>query len=113
MEIKSIESEVSTSLKSIERWRSLVARALGRAGLSQKQAAAEMGISEAQLSRQLAGTENLSFWKMHTLPPSFWEEVLTLIADYHDICLGQSQRDREDVALGREFRELARKAIAR
>jgi hypothetical protein len=45
--------------------------ALVDCGLSDKAAALSMGISEPQLSRQLAGLEMLSAWRMASLPPAF------------------------------------------
>jgi hypothetical protein len=40
-------------------------------GLSRKQAAAEMGIGEAQLSRQMQGLEQISGWRLMLLPVTF------------------------------------------
>lgn len=113
MEVRPVDTSVSTARKSLDRFRLLVVRALGRAGLSQKHAAAEMGLNEAQLSRQLAGVENLSLWKLHELPPEFWQELLLMLAEYYEISLGQTPREREDGELGRAFRELAVKAVGR
>jgi hypothetical protein len=45
--------------------------ALVDCGLSDKAAAIAMGISEPQLSRQFAGLEMLSAWRMASLPPAF------------------------------------------
>lgn len=106
MELQRVESPSSTALKSLEDWRALVGRALGRIGWSQKRAAIEIGIPETQFSRQLAGTENLSFWKMRTLPPEFWRELIVLVCEFHDITIGQSTQERIDAENGKLLREL-------
>lgn len=48
-----------------------ISAALHDVGLSRKQTAAEMGITEPQLSRQLQGQEHLSAWRLMLLPVSF------------------------------------------
>lgn len=113
MEVTTLESRPSTALNSIEGWRALVGRALGRAGLSQKHAAADIGLNEAQFSRQLAGIENLSFWKMHALPPEFWQELVLLIVDFHGLALGGTEQDRRDVELGRTIRDAITRSLSR
>ncbi len=76
---KSVGEASSTAPKSVGEWRALVGRALGRAGLSQKAAAIDLGITPQALSKQLAGAEHLSFWRMFNLPPEFWRELVALI----------------------------------
>jgi hypothetical protein len=105
MELQKVEAPVSTALKSIESWRGLVGRALGRVGWSQKRAAIEMGIPEAQLSRQLRGAEHLSFWRLHALPPEFWRELILLIVEFHDLTIGATEQDQTDQQIGRLVRE--------
>lgn len=48
-----------------------ISAALHAVGLSRKQAAAEMGVTEPQLSRQLQGTEHISGWRLTLLPLAF------------------------------------------
>lgn len=48
-----------------------ISAALHVVGLSRKQAAAEMGVTEPQLSRQLQGTEHISGWRLTLLPLAF------------------------------------------
>lgn len=87
-------------------WRALVCKSLGRAGLSQKAAAADLGVTESALSKQLAGAEHLSFWRMASLPPEFWRELILQVAEFHDLTIGSTQQDAEDAAVGRLVREV-------
>lgn len=59
----------------------LVMRALDRAGIAQKEAAATMGISESLLARQLAGTEHLSWQRLSLLPDRFKQELAVALAE--------------------------------
>jgi hypothetical protein len=113
MEVKRVESPVSTALKSVESFRPLIARAFGHVGLSQKRAALEMGIPESQLSRQLAGTEHLSLWRMHGLSREFWREFVLLIIDFYDLQIGLCEQDRRDLENGRALRLLVERSVAR
>lgn len=60
---------------------SLISLALSRAGLSQKEAALTMGISESLLARQLKGDEHLSWQRLSLLPDAFWLELLFVVAE--------------------------------
>lgn len=60
---------------------SLISRALMRAGLSQKEAALTMGISESLFARQLKGVEHLSWQRLSLLPDAFWLELLFVVAE--------------------------------
>lgn len=99
---KPVQESSRTVLKSLQEWRGLVLRAMGRCQLSQKQMAAELGVSAALLSGQLAGREgeHLSFWRMHALPPAFWQELIPLIVEYHGLTLGDSPQQRNYAAIG-------------
>ena len=55
-----------------------VARALEIAGVSQKDAAITMGISEKFLSNALAGRDHLSLWRLAKLPQSFQSALWTI-----------------------------------
>lgn len=95
--------------KSLGEWRGLVGRAFGRSGLTQKVAASELGITESALSKQLAGAEHLSFWRMHSLPVEFWRELIVQIAEFHAITLSGTQQDAEDAAIGRLVRDAVKR----
>jgi hypothetical protein len=58
-----------------------IVTALERAGLSQKAAAIEMGISEAQFTRQLRGQEHVSWQRLFKLPVAFWRELIVVMAE--------------------------------
>jgi len=58
-----------------------IATALQRAQLSRKEAAYAMGISEGQLSRQLAGVEHVSVYRLWRLSTDFWFEWLAVAAE--------------------------------
>lgn len=105
MELNTVATPAPTPRKSLGDWRAIVGKSLGRAGLSQKQAASDLGITESALSKQLAGTEHLSFWRMHALPPEFWRELILLILEFHELTIGSTQRDQDDAAIGRLVRE--------
>jgi hypothetical protein len=113
MALNGLSTEHETDHKSVSCWRALVCRALGRAGVSQKRAASDLGITEGQLSRQLSGAEHLSFWRMRSLPPEFWQELLTLLCEYHEICIGQSIQERTDAEIGKLIREAVGKVVAK
>lgn len=113
MELERVGTLTPTLPNSVGEWRALVARALGRCGVSQKAAAVDMGITPQALSKQLAGAEHLSFWRMHALPPEFWRELVALICEFHDITVGQTVQERTDAEIGRLVREVVGKAVAR
>lgn len=87
----------------------MVARAFGRASISQKAAAADLGVTPPALSKQLAGGEHLSFWRMQALPPEFWQELIPLIVEYHGLTLGDTPQQRNYAEIGR----LVTEAVAR
>jgi hypothetical protein len=79
---------------------------MGRANLSSKVMAAEMGISESQLSDQLNGRMNchLSLWRMFSLPPEFWQEMVDLICEFHNLPpRGLTAQDEEYRRIGKAF----------
>jgi hypothetical protein len=45
--------------------------------------------------------------------PKFWRELLVQICDFHDITIGQTQRDAEDAAIGRLVREAVQRSVSR
>jgi hypothetical protein len=97
----------------------MVRRALGKAGISAKTAAGDMGISESQLGDQLNGREkyHLSFWRMHGLPREFWIELVDLIIAFHDLePRGVSSQDLEYIRIGKlecEKQALIARAVSR
>jgi hypothetical protein len=98
--------------KSLQDWQGVVDVARARAHLSQKLMAADMGISQQQLSDQLAGRDgaHLSFWRMFGLPPAFWQELVLLIIEFYDLQLGLSEIDRRDLEFGRSLREMLQRS---
>jgi hypothetical protein len=111
MELNGLGTASPTAPKSIGDWRAIVSKSLGRAGLSQKVAAADLGITESALSKQLAGTEHLSFWRMLNLGPDFWSELVDLICEFHELPpRGLTAQDEADRRLGRAFREAVQQA---
>lgn len=113
MEVDRVGTTTPTSPKSIGEWRAMVARAFGRSGLSQKAGAIDLGITPQALSKQLAGLEHLSFWRMYALPPEFWRELVLLIVDFHALTLGGTEQDRRDVELGRTIRDAITRSLSR
>lgn len=110
MEVIAVDGAPSTTVNAVDRgreWLGLVARALGKAGVSHKAAAADLAIDPGLFSAQLAGAEgkHLSFGRMRNLSPAFWRELIVLIADFHGLPLGSTQQDVEDAAIGRLVRE--------
>ena len=95
-----------TAPMSVRDWQDLPARALGRAGISQKLAAACMGITPGQLSSQLSGREHLSLWRMQELPKPFWNELIPLLAEWHSLSFGSNELARQDAVLGAKVREV-------
>lgn len=114
MEVMAVDAAPSTTVNRVDRvreWIGLVPRALGKAGVSHKAAAAEMEIDPGLLSAQLGGAagKHLSFGRMGSLPPEFWRELIVLIADFHNITIGGTQQDAEDAAIGRCVREAVKR----
>lgn len=116
MELKTVapglEPDQSTP-KSVRDWQELPARALGRAGISQKQAAADMGITAGQLSSQLSGREHLSLWRMKDLPAAFWNELIPMLAEWHDLSFGSNEQARQDSVLGAKVRAVVALLVER
>lgn len=95
-----------TPRKDLTDWQALPSRALGRAGMSQKHAAIEIGISESLLSRQLKGTEKLGWLDLGKLGAAFWNELIPMLAEWHDLSFGSNERARQDAVLGAKVREV-------
>lgn len=116
MELQSVtpgDAPSETSRKSLKDWNEIPARALGRAGLSQKAAAIAMDKSESWLSRALKGLEKLGWSDIGMIDdPAFWGELLQMMAEYHDVAFGANEQARADADVGRRVRELFA-AIAR
>ena len=70
-----------------------------------------MGLSQANLSRQLAGVEHLSFWRMFSLPREFWQELVPLIIEFHDLQISMANQDRRDMECGRSIREALQRRL--
>ena len=75
----------------------LIAKALERADLTVKAAAAEMGISESLLARQLRSVEHLSWQRLSLLPDRFFVELLPLIAETRGIAVVKTQIEFQEV----------------
>ena len=114
MELNALGTASPTAPKSIGGWRALVSKSLGRAGLSQKAAASDLGITESALSKQLSGLEHLSFWRMLNLGPEFWAEMVDMILEFHGRnAPGLTAQDQEDMRIGRLMREIVQRSGAR
>lgn len=114
MEVESLRTAVRSGADSLRTWRELVRRALGKAGISAKAAAGEMGITEQQLSDQLNGREkyHLSFWRMQALGPDFWREMVDLILEFHGLpAPGLTAQDEEYRRIGKAYCELQQQAV--
>jgi hypothetical protein len=113
MELNRVGQASPTLPKAVGDWRALVGQAIGRAGFSHKEIAATLDITQSAFSKQLSGLEHLSFWRMFSLPPEFWQEMVTLICEFHGLQIGMTQQDQEDMAAGRAFREAVQRVRAR
>jgi len=113
MELNAVGISSPTVPNRLGDWRAIVPKSLGRAGYSQKAAAADLGITESAFSKQLAGTEHLSLWRMHSLSREFWREFVLLIIDFYDLQIGLCEQDRRDLELGRTLREAVQRGLAR
>jgi hypothetical protein len=110
MELNALAKPCEPVRKTLAEFRSLVGKALGRAGLSQKQAASDLGINESQMSRQLAGVEHLSVWRLHGLPREFFLEWILLLVDFYELSLAGTEQDRRDIEIGRQLRAVVERA---
>lgn len=83
--LKPLKASVSSSPDALNLLESgaaaAILTALTRAGMSQKEAAITMEISEAQFTRQLRGQEHVSWQRLFTLPDGFWRELLIVLAE--------------------------------
>ena len=68
-------------LSRIESAGRLVQQALIRSGISQKDAAIQMGVNDGQFARQLAGQEHLSWQRLNRLSDRFFLELLIVLAE--------------------------------
>jgi transcriptional regulator with XRE-family HTH domain len=111
MELTRVGCAHPTAHKSFDDWRALVVRALGRAGLSQKEAASRLGVTQSALSKQLSGLEHLSFWRALSLGADFWLEAIELISGFYGLPpRGLTAQDEADRRLGKAFREAVQQA---
>lgn len=97
---KTVKATLSGSAPHLERIKeagSLVKTALVRSGVQQKVAASLMGLSDAQLSAQLAGKEgeHLSWQRLQALPDAFFLELLILLAEHRGIARVRMQIELE------------------
>jgi len=112
MEVITVDRPKSTTVNPVDRerkWLGLVAQAFAKAGLTHKAAAYAMDIDTGQLSAQLSGvpSKHLSFRKLGLLGPDFWQEMVDLICEFHELpARGASPQDIEDMRIGRAYREL-------
>jgi hypothetical protein len=111
MELNRVGSTSPTVPNLLGDWRALAVRALGRAGLTHKEAASRLDITQSALSKQLAGVEHLSLWRALHLGAEFWAEMIDLIADFYDLPpRGLSSLDEEHRRIGKAFYELQQQA---
>jgi hypothetical protein len=106
MEVTPVDGGTSTTVNAVD-WLGLVVRALGRAGISHKVAASDMAVDPGLFSAQLSGTpgKHLSWGRMGNLPPAFWRELITLVAEFHGLTVGATPQDAADAQIGRLVRE--------
>lgn len=89
--------EDGPDLKRIKDAGKLISTALERAGISQKEAAIDMGLSEAQLSMQLDGVpgNHLSWQRLNRLSDVFFLELLIVLAEHRGIARVRTQIEWE------------------
>ena len=105
MEVQTLDRPRSSAVQPMDRWSELPGIALGRAGISRKAAAVDMALDPSLLSAQLAGKKHLSWLRLGSLPPAFWQELILLIIEFHGLTVGGTRQDQEDCAIGRLVRE--------
>lgn len=107
--VTAVDRHASTTVNDRDRdWLDLVARALGKAGISQKAAAIDMGIDPGLLSAQLsAGSgKHLSWLRLGRLPAAFWTELIPMLAEWHALAFGTNEQAQQDALLGARVREV-------
>lgn len=96
-----------TPRNSLKDWNDLPAKALGRSGISNQSAAIDMGKSESWLSRALRGLEKLGWSDIGAIEdPAFWQELITLVAEFRGVAFGGNEQQRRDAEVGRRIREV-------
>lgn len=117
MEVEPVNRERLKPVDDVNRereWLMCFVTARTRAGISQKQAASDMGgISVQLLSAQETGVEgkHLSFRRMFLLGAAFWMEAIEQIADFYNLPpRGLTAQDEADRRLGESFRKAVQAA---
>lgn len=104
-EVQTLDRSRSSAVQSMDQWAQLPGIALAKAGIQRKAAAADMGLDPSLLTAQLAGKKHLSWLRLGSLPPAFWQELILLLVEFHGLTIGASARDLDDAAIGRCVRE--------
>jgi len=76
----------------------VVRRAFNRTGLSDKEIAAALGITQQQFSAQMAGREQLSVWRLAGLGRAFFQNFSELLAAEYGVSV--ETRRAMSLALG-------------
>jgi len=123
MEVQSLDRQQtamdrpqSNTVHSVDRaseWASLPGRALGKAGISGKRAAADAGCDRSLLSARLAAKKHLPWSHLGTWGADFARELVLLIVEFYDLQIGLCEQDRRDLELGRTLRECVQRSVAR
>ena len=111
MELKPLHSRLHTGSEELHtdrQWRDLLDSARMKAHYSRKQMAADMGISESQLSAQMSGDPKMhvSLWRMRGLSREFWQEFVTLLIEFYDLTVAVDPRTAAYAEIGRRVCEV-------
>jgi hypothetical protein len=102
---KRTESETAR----LQEWRDIPVKALRRSGLTVKAAAYAMDKSYSWTLRAFKGLERLGWVDVGLIDdPKFWEEVLELMAEYHDVVFGPRTQAETDAEIVRRVRQILR-----
>lgn len=114
MELEPLRTPVRTGTNWLRTGRDFFTRARTKSLLTQQQAAGHMGISESLLGEQTSGRENahLSFPRMLRLPREFWQEMVPLLIEFHQLEIGMTERDRRDVEFARTVLDALQRRLA-
>jgi hypothetical protein len=97
--LQTVSGPSETARKSVNPT-AIASRALAKAGIQSKEAAADMGISASLFSRQFneSSEEHPSLKRMANLPTSFWREFALLLCEDLGLAVGGPDAERHALA---------------
>lgn len=117
LEVQSLDRQRSMTVQPMDRsgeWNGLPGRALGRAGISFKSAAADAECDPSLWSARLAAKKHLPWSQLGKLGAEFAAELVVLVIEFYNLPVAElTEQDRIDLHVGRTIREAMQRSLAR